>query len=227
MTVDQFKAALPDKVKKSVNQELIDKITKTLSEPDMYETYRENLISYAGVMADGKFKISNYIDAIKYVSFKLAGKTNIGAFSMTFPDKMQDWAVRGVDPKDQASYMTAYNKSKLVMLIMEQSLVPTWVLNQDNYQKAINVQVELMLGANSEKVRSDAANSLLTHLKQPETQKVELNIGVKQDSVIDSLRQATEALVAQQKQSMQAGSMNAQEVAHSNIIIEGELENEN
>ena len=223
LTVEQFQAALPDKVKKSVNVELINQINKTLSEPELYETYRDNLLSYTKVMADGKFKISNYIEAVKYVSHKLMGSTNIDAYSKTFPDKMQRFAAQGVAAKDIASYVTAYNKSKLVNLIMEQTLVPMWVLNQDLYQKALNVQAELMVSANSEKVRSDAANSLLTHLTPPETKKIELNVGMKEDNSIGALREATMALVAQQRMALQAGAMNAQDVAHSRIIdVEGE-----
>ena len=221
LTVDQFQTALPDKVKKSVNQDLIDQINKTLSEPELYETYRDNLMSYTKVMADGRFKISNYVEAVKYVSHKLMGCTNIDAYSKTFPDKIVRFSAQGVSSKDIASYVTAYNKSKLVNAIMEQTLVPMWVLNQDLYQKALNVQAELMISANSEKVRSDAANSLLTHLKQPETQKVELNIGMKEDNSISELRKATQELVAQQRRALESGSMNAQEVAHSRVI-EGE-----
>lgn len=223
-TIDQFKSALPATLKKSVNQSLIDKINKTLNDPDMYETYRENLLSYTKVMGEGKFKVSNYIDAVKYVSHKLMGKTNMDAFSATFPDKIQRWMAQGVASKDMASYVTAYNKSKLVNLIMEQTLVPSWVLNQDLYQKALNVQAELMMSANSEKVRSDAANSILTHLKQPETQKMELNVGVKEDSSIASLRQATMELAKQQRLAVESGALNAQEVAHSAIVIDGEAE---
>lgn len=223
LTVDQFKDALPAKVKKSVNQALINKMNLTLGDPDMYETYRDNLLGYAKVMQDGRFKLTSYIDAVKYVSHKLMGKTNIDAFSVTFPDKIARWTHQQVDPKDMASYMTAYNKSKLVNLIMEQSLIPSWVLNQDLYQRALNVQADLMVSAHSEKVRSDAANSLLTHLKQPETQKVELAISQKEDSSIAALREATMALAAQQRMQVQSGAMNAQEVAHSKLLIEGEV----
>lgn len=226
LTIDQFKQALPDKVKKSVNQELINSIIAKLSDPDMYETYRENLIGYAAVMADGRFKISNYIDAVKYVSHKLMGKTNVDAFSATFPEKIQRWAQQGVAGKDQASYITAYNKSKLVNMIMEQTLIPTWVLNQDLYQKALNVQAELMVSASSEKVRSDAANSILTHLKQPETQKIQLDVTTKPDSSIDALRRTTLELVAQQREMIKAGLANAQQIAHSSVLIEGEVVDE-
>ena len=220
LTIDLFKKALPDKVKKSVNQELIDQVNKMLSDPDMYEHYRENMLSYTSVMADGRFKVSNYVDAVKYVSHKLMGCTNLLAYTKTFPDKYNDFVARGVSSSDIASYVTAYNKSKLVNLIFAQTLVPSYVLNADMYQKALNVQAELMVHANSEKVRSDAANSILTHLKMPETQKIELDIGIKQDSSIDALRASTLELVAQQRAMIKANAMTAGEVAGSKLLIE-------
>lgn len=222
LTIEQFKMALPDKVKKSVSQELIDQVNATLSDPEMFEAYRDNLLSYTRVMADGRFKVDSYVQAVKYVSHKLMGCTNIEAYSKTFPDKISRFMAQGVVAKDIASYVTAYNKSKLVNLIFEQTLIPSYVLNQDLYQKALNVQAELMVTANSEKVRCDAANSLLTHLKMPETQKVELEIGVKEDSSIAALRQATLELARSQRLAMESGQMNAQEVAHGKLVIDVE-----
>ena len=222
LTLETFRTALPDKVKKTINQELMDSINKTLSDPDMFETYRENLLSYASVMADGRFKMESYVSAVKYVSHKLMGASNIAAYIKTFPDKYQDFINRGIETKDIASYVTAYNKSKLVNLIMEQTLIPSYVLNQDLYQKALNVQAELMLTAKSEKVRSDAANSLLTQLKMPEVNKVQLDVNVKEDGSIAALRESALELVRQQKLMVQAGAMNAQEVAHSKLVIDVE-----
>ena len=224
LTIEQFKIALPDKVKKSVNQELIDAINNTLSDPEMFEAYRDNLLSYTKVMADGRFKIQNYVDAVRYVSFKLMGCTNIDAYVKTFPDKYARFVAQGVEPKDIASYVTAYNKSKLVNLIFEQTLIPSYVLNQDLYQKALNVQADLMVNAKSEKVRTDAANSLLSHLKMPETTKVELEIGVREDSSIAMLRAATIELAKQQRDALQLGQVSAEEVAHARIgVIEAEI----
>jgi hypothetical protein len=224
LTIEQFKIALPDKVKKSVNQELIDQINNTLSDPEMFESYRDNLISYTKVMADGKFKVTSYIDAVRYVSFKLMGCTNIEAYTKTFPDKYQRFIQQGVTAKDIASYVTAYNKSKLVNLIFEQTLIPTHVLNQDLYQRALNVQADLMINAKSEKVRCDAANSLLTQLKAPEVKKVELDIGVKEDGSIAALRATTLELARQQRLMVESGAMNAQEIAQGKLIIEGTAE---
>ena len=219
LTIDQFKNALPDKLKKSVNQELIDSVNGTLADPEMFEAYRDNLLSYTKVMADGRFKVSNYVDAVRYVSHKLMGATNIEAYIKTFSDKYNRFLAQGVTPKDIASYVTAYNKSKLVNLIFEQTLIPSYVLNQDLYQKALNVQAELMITSKSDKVRCDAANSLLTHLKMPEVTKVELEIGVREDSSIAALRETTLALSRQQRLMVEAGMMNAQQVAHSKLMV--------
>lgn len=222
LTKEQFQTALPDKVKKSVSDDLIDQVNNTLNDPDMFEVYRDNLLSYTRVMADGKFKIQNYLDAVKYVSFKLMGDSNIDAYIKTFPQKYARFQNNGTSAKDIASYVTAYNKSKLVNLILEQTLVPSYVLNADLYQKALNTQAELMTTARSEKVRSDAANSILTQLKMPETQKVELDIGVKEDSTIDALRETTMELVEQQRKMLASGAMNAKEVAGTTIVQDQE-----
>ena len=150
------------------------------------------------------------------------GCTNIDAYTKTFPAKYARFIAQGVSAKDIASYVTAYNKNKLVNLIFEQTLIPSYVLNQDLYQKALNVQADLMMNAKSEKVRCDSANSLLTHLKMPETQKVELEIGVKEDSTIAALRATTMELTKQQRLMVESGAMNAQDIAHGRLIIEGE-----
>lgn len=220
LTIEAFKKALPAQTRKSVNTQLLDQINQTLADPDMYDVYRENLLGFTNVLTTGKFKLPNYVKAIKYVSHKLGGRTNADSFAITFPERIQKWTQTGVSKEDMSTYISAYNKSKLVSTIMEQALVPSWLLNQDLYQKALNTQAELMVHANSEKVRSDAANSILTHLKMPETQKVELDIGVKKDSSIDALRQATMALVEEQRKAIASGSMDAKEIAHAKVVME-------
>lgn len=224
LTKDQFVRVLPKHVKSRVTDELVDEINGLITDPKLRENYRENLLSYTSVLADGKYKIGDYINAVKYVSYKLLGSSNIEAYSKTFPDRFQRLVQEGADDKTISSYSTAYNKNKLVNLIFEQTLVPSHILNADLYQKALNVQAQLMISAASEKVRSDAANSLLTHLKMPETTKIELDVGIKVDKSIEDLRATTLELVKQQRLMLEAGAMNAKEIAHSNLLIEGELD---
>lgn len=224
LTLEQLQRVVPGTLRNVVTTEMVTTINTLQEDPEFREQYRENLLSYAHVLSTGKYKMQNYLDAVRYVSYKLMGVTNIEAYTKTFPAKYQRFLNDGVSNKDVASYVTAYNKSKLVMAIYEQSLIPSWVLNADMYQKALNTQADLMINAQSEKVRCDAANSILTHLKAPETTKVELDIGLKKDGTLDALRQATEQLVAQQKAMILGGALNAQQVAHSKLVIDGEAE---
>lgn len=224
LSIEELQVALPAQFKKSVNKELLDSVNNVISDPEVYQSYRDNLLSYAHVLNNGKFKVSSYVDAIRYCSFKFMNHTNIMAYSKAFPDKIKRFNEQGVSAKDISSYVHAYSKTKLVTMIMEQAFIPTWLLNQDLFQQALNVQADLMLNANSEKVRSDAANSVLTQLKRPDTQKIELDVGVKTDKTIEALRASTLELVAQQKMAIQSGAMQAQEVAHSKLITDADYE---
>jgi hypothetical protein len=227
ITEEMFKEALPAHVRKNVNKDVLDIINTTIGDPEMIRNFRENLVGFQSVLTQGKFKLTNYVDAVKYVSHKLLGCNNITAYTRTFPDKVNDFKLRGVTDKDISAYASAFNKSKLVNLILAQSMVPTHVLNADVYQEAINVQADLMRNANSEKVRCEAANSLLVQLRPPEIKKVELDIGFKEDSAIAALRETTLQLVAQQRMALQAGAITARDAAQSGLLIEGDLDDDN
>lgn len=225
MTPTEFKDALPAQMKKNVNQDLIDKINKIMADDDEREQFRDNIVGMSYVLKEGKFKLDSYVNAVRYIGFTMMGKTNQESYALTFPDKVKQWNMTGKTGKDISAAVCIYNKSKLVNLVREAALIPAHIYNADVFQEAINVQADLMRTANSEKVRSDAANSLLTHLKRPETQKVELDIGVKEDSAIASLRDTTAKLVEQQKAMLKSGAMNAQEVAEQKmVVIEGDFE---
>lgn len=218
LTMEELRKTLPEKMSKTVNQDLLDSINKVLDTPELFETYRDNFISYTSVLNDGRFKIMDYVNAVKYCSHKLMGSTNLEAFIKTFPDRYNSYLANGTSSKDIASYITAYNKNKLVNSIMEQSLIPSWVLNQDLYQKAINIQAELMVSANSEKVRSDAANSLLNHLRPPEVSKVELSVGLKKDSAMEDLKSTLTELALKQQQFISAGVTQIKDVAQQKLV---------
>lgn len=218
--------ALPTKFRSSLNQELIDKINQTLSDPDMQDTLRENFLSYLDVLNSGRFKITDYMNAVKYCTFKLMGNNNTKAYTKTFPDRYTSMIGRGLSDKEISSIVTAYNKSKLVNLIMEQSLVPSWILNQDMHQEALNVQAYLMRNAKSEKVQSDAANSLLNHLAPPQVTKVQLDVGIKETDELKELRAATLEMAAQQKRMIEAGIITAKGAAEHKIITVKDESNE-
>lgn len=226
LTLDQLKGSLPAKLRKNVTEDMVT-LVNSEQDSDFREHYRNNVISYTSVLQGGKFKLVDYINAVKFVSFKMLGDGNTVAYSKTFPERYQRLLDKGISGKDVASYSTAYNRGELVNRIMEQSLVPIHILNMDLQQEAINVQAELMRDARSETVRQKAAECLIMQLKAPEAAKVEIDVSYSNDS-INELRETTRALAQQQMKLIKSGAVTAEAMAHSDIIAKKkpELETE-
>lgn len=222
LTLTELHDAVPKKFKNKLSQDLVDAINGLVSDPEERAMYRDNLLSYAGVLEEGKFKLTQYLDAVRYVSYKLMNDTNIYAYRMTFPDKYADFKARGVTDETIAKYVYSYNRSKLVQLIWKQSMVPFCVFNQEARQKALNRQVWLMENAKSEMVQTTAANSVLTATKPPEEAKVEVEIGMKDSGLLSDLKEVSRRLAEQQVNAVNAGGMSAKDVVHQSIIIEGD-----
>lgn len=217
ITLEEVAAALPASLKRSVSQSMVDTLNTIASDPETTEYIRNNFVTYVSVLRDGKYKTEDYLSAVAYVSYKLMGDNNQDAWAKTFPGRHAALMQRGASPKEISAHVSAYNKGQLVNRILEQSLVPSWVLNQGIFQQAINQQAELMMTAQSEKVRSDAANSLLTHLKRPETLKAELSIEVTDNSGMNEMKRAMEIMARRQQELLQGGAR-LSEITDATII---------
>lgn len=219
LTEEEFKRALPAKFHTQINQQAIDTVNQILVEPEMADYYKENFVTYSYILQDGKYSMEAYVNAIKYCSYKIAGLSNKDAYIKTFPVRYKAHLAKGTSDKAIDSYIHAYNKTKLVTAILEQAYIPSWLLNQDAYQRAINVQLDLMQNADSEKVRSDAANSILNHLKPPENNKIELDIGLSgAKDTLNDLRKTMKDLASMQRTQIASGNVDAKTVAESRII---------
>jgi hypothetical protein len=218
LTIHELKEALPAHLRKTVCPELLDEINNAIVDPEILEVYRENVVGFANVLKEGKFKMEAYLSAVKFVSHKLLGDSHITAWSKTFPDRYNDMHKRGYNRSEIAAVCSRYNASKLVVLITAQTIIPTHILNAPLYQQAINTQAELMMNAKSEKVRCDAAACLITTLKPPEVKKVELAITTGEDETIQALRESTMALVRQQREMIEGGVLSARSIAESRLV---------
>lgn len=179
LSLEQVKSALPPGNRNNVTQDMVNQLNALSKDPEEARYIRENFVSFSQVLMEGRFRLGDYVQAVMYVSYKVMGKTNNDAYKLTFPDRYQSMVASGKPQKDIASMITAYNKGVLVTKIMERAIIPTWILNQDMFQAAIQTQYELMTDVQvSDKVRCEAANSLLTHLKKPEVHKSELKIDI-------------------------------------------------
>lgn len=217
ITEDELKQAVPAAMKSLVTADMVNNFNQIAVDPEFADLLRDNVMSYASVMKDGKYKISDYLRAVMYVSYKSMGLSNQEAYSRTHPDRYNNLIARGCSQKDISSYVAAYSKNQLVNKIMEYVMIPTWVLNFDIFQKAINTQADLMINAQSEKVRTDAAHSLLLTLKRPEVKGLEVKVSHEDNSGMSELKAMLSSL-AQKQMDMVDNGMTAREIAHSKLI---------
>ena len=215
-------AAVPANLRSSISDSLVDKINNAVNDPDEAEAIRNNFISYAVVLREGKFKVADYINAVMYVSYRLMDYNHEEAYARALPARYTELKSKGKTKKEISSHVAHYNKGKLVNLIFELSHIPTWILYQDAYHDAIKTQIKLMTDVNiSPKVRSDAANSVLTHLKKPESKEINLNIGVEESSGLRELKEMMTSLAEVQLDAIDKGTP-TRKIAHQKIASKDE-----
>jgi len=222
LSKEMLAGTIPDKrFRKHITDDLVDLVN---SEPnsELRRVFRDNILTYASVLTTGNHSLPGYINAVKFVSLKLMGDKSSTAYSKVFPDRYQNLIDKGASTSYIASFADNYGKNSLVTKIIEQSMVPTHILNAGIYQEAINTQADLMRNAKSEMVRQKAAESLMTNLAAPVTAKLSMDINYNND-VIEDLRATTKALAKQQLTMIMTGQVSAKQIADSDIIPRKEV----
>lgn len=217
LTVEDLRLALPANMKSSATQALTDQVNALVADPLVAEHIREHFITYAVVLQEGKWGMEAYMNAIQYTTYKMMGYSNQEAYFRTFPARQKEFIANGTSNKDISAYVSQYHKGKLVNAIMEKALIPVHVLYLDTYHAAIRTQADLMLNAQSEKVRSDAANSILTHLAKPKENGPVVAIQVNNQSAMTAMEQMLADLGTKQLELIQSG-VPAQELAAQRLV---------
>lgn len=217
LTKDMVEKALPANLKSVATQAFTDQINNLSSDPLVAQQIRDNFLSYTRVLQEGKFRTEDYLHAVAYVAYKHMGYSNQEAYFRTFPTRHQKLVAQGTSAKDIAAYVSAYHRGKLVNLIMEQSLVPVWIVNQDAYQEAINTQVDIMKNSTSDMARTAAANSVMTHLAKPKEAAATININTTESSGMNELRSMLTQLARTQIAAIEGGA-STQDIAAQKLV---------
>jgi hypothetical protein len=179
LTLGEVRDSLPANFRNNITGDMVDQLNSLSADPEEARAIRDNFVSFSQVLMEGRYKVGDYVRAVMYVSHKVMGKSNMQSYMSTFPERYQSMIDRKKELKDISSIVSAYNKGALVTKVLERAIVPSWILNQGMFQSALQTQHDLMMDDEvSDKVRCEAANSLLTHLKKPETLKAELKIEI-------------------------------------------------
>ncbi len=230
MTIEELKAGVPKHSRGLISQKVVDVFNNLEGEEgeDFAEHYKQNFITLSRVLKGGEYRISDYISAVKFVSYKLLENTDIDSYMMTFPNRYARLLLKyenvgteeEIRAKSISPFVSAYKKNDLVAKLTEQALVPARILNAPMFQDALNVNYDLMYNARSEIVQQKAADSLLVHLAQPEIQKIELEVGVKGQDEIGAMREEMRRLAGLQQGAIVAGSNTPLQIAESKLMHE-------
>jgi hypothetical protein len=146
------------------------------------------------------------------------GKTDIDAWTATFPERYDRLLKSGIKREDIYPHASMYKSNKLVVALMEQSLVPSYILNAPLHQQALAEAANMMINARSEMAKAKAIELVLNYTKAPETSKIKIDLGVQDVDAIADLRKVTQELAAAQMLAIKSGASSVREIAESTII---------
>ena len=148
----------------------------------------EMLLTHMGVLKECKVSTSEYIDAVKFCCLVMGGMSASKAWEIVFPEKAKEVRDRN-DGELSTSWSTMYNKTKIVTKLMAAMYVPAHIVYQPLNAWAIHKQYDLARGIGaspndrvSPVVQQKAAEALFEMTKMPEDNKIQLEIGLNEES---------------------------------------------
>ena len=219
MTKEEISSALPPQFRGSLSTSLVHDINNIIQTTELTDSYKENFMWFGNVLADSRFSLDHYVNAVRYVSLKALGHTNISAWGITFSDRFKRLKGLGKTNKEIHNHVRSYHNTAMVTKMLSQAMVPVWLSNQTNFQDAINRQVHLMHNAKSETVQTNAANSLIQALGRPEVAEIEIShtiVATGEASAIETYKRAAKELAQTQLKAIQSG-VTLETIAESSI----------
>lgn len=194
---------------------------------ELAEVFKDNFIDYSSVLEKGRFKLTDYLNAVTFLTYRSLGKSMADSWLRTFPDRAERIRTKykdegRKDEPDFSSYASMFNKNTLVVLLSQQTAVPLRILNQGLAQRALNKLAHVMEHTKSDKVRVDACKVILDTLKMPEDNVLNIDVNLKADNIIESMQNTIAQLTHNQQNAVAMGKMTTLELLESDII-EGEV----
>lgn len=213
--------------------EALELIRKSIDEPS-FDGFRfiDTMVTYQSALNNERTSLVDYLNAVRFCSYLEVYEGNATkAYADAFKDR--DFVKNRVDKehttkeyKELSFAASRYRKNPIVVNILTQAEVPLYLMFQGYRYKAVARLVKEMESANLAKDRINAADRLLTHLKPPENLKIELDVGLKKDSVVDEYENMLANMVAKQKELLASGERLDKVANAKNEYVDVEISNE-
>ena len=235
-TLEDVKRAIPTK-KNTITQEAVDIINNSLSDPEFQgESLLQTAATYESILKGTKASIPEYLNAIRFCSYMISNGSNYTeAYKKVFRDR--EFVINRINlPTDSAQYgeltsaASRYRRTKLVVDILTASQVPLDLIFTGQRYKAIGVLAHVMEHGKYDRDKVNAAKELLAATKGPENLKIELDVGVKEDSAVQQLNDQLAQMAARQMSMLESGASSLEELGSLKVkeedVIEGEFTSE-
>jgi hypothetical protein len=222
LSLEVLQDSLGKKKGNLINQDTVDELNRLVEDADYGEEFVDAYKQYFNVLdKNSSWSTPKYMNAMKFFILIESDHSIVDAYVKVFPERLEARHARGESKKDIGGEASRYNASALVNEIRKVAAIGIKLTHRFMLTDALDVTHKLMNDRNvSPAVRQKAAETLIRELKPDD--KTEISIEIKNDvSAIDELRKATEALVLEQRRSIEAG-IAVKFIAESKII-EGEL----
>lgn len=214
---------LPERMKKSLTEEFLDDMFNIQEDGLFLDALRENFLTYTNILIAGKYSLEEYSNAIRFITHKLMGYSDVDSYIKTFPERYERICSANEELSEKeirgkvSSYASMFKSSKIVTGILEQTIIPSWILYAPVYNKAIEELVKVVSTARSEIAKVNACGLLLQHTKPPEVKKLQLDIGVQTSNSIEQLKQTVSEFAKMQLEQIKAGT-SVKEIAEKEIV---------
>lgn len=226
VTKEHLVALLPKARARHVTDDLV-KLVNCKHDESFRQVFKENLFSFSSLFNEfPNVGVTHIVQSIMFASRMLLGDTPTDAYMKVFPERFQRLVDRyGSNRTKIGAFASAFARNKVVVRIMELSIVPIYILHLDLHHQAVKVQADLMENARSETVRQKAAECLIQHLKPPEDAVVNINVSQTgaHSQEFDDLKNAMRELAVEQKSAIINNRQSPRQIAES-VIVPKEVE---
>lgn len=214
LSIELIRSSVPRNFRGHINEEFIDELSKAFSDPDWSREFKENFLTYSKVLneCDANVNIWDYVNAVKFITYKMMGYSIDEAWKRVFPKKAEE-CIKNGKKEFINRYANGYNKREIVIKIAKQAMIPSYILNAPMYQRALNVLNDML---DDPSVRGmakvKACETILNYTKPPEVNKAEVQVTIKQNDAITELREIAEAFAKSQQKAIVDGNLSAEDI---------------
>ena len=222
ITDDMIRQALPESFLKKSKKNIFDDIRKELCGHPLSEIYIDNFMS-AGVAVKNThaWTIHKYCKAVKFLTHKFLGRTDLDAWICAFPEKYEELLENKKHLRFYESYANYFARSDVVHDIIETMIKPPHVAHYHLYHESIVMLGKKMRESSSDRIVIDAAIALANILAPPPDSNVNINVNVSNPE-LESLKAGLSDLAKQQIDMIKNKEISVKDVALMKVNVVSE-----